>query len=85
MISADLAGCKALVTAASSGIGLATLELFARSGAKVALNHLPDDPRGPEQVDRLRVDEARRHNGRILRNCWPDQIGMLGAGSNRNH
>jgi len=55
MIRADLANRKALVTGASSGIGLATLELFARSGAKVALNHLPDDARGPEQVARLKA------------------------------
>lgn len=54
MIQADLTGRKALVTGAASGIGLATLELFARCGATVALNYLPDDPRGPEQVDRLR-------------------------------
>ena len=56
MIQADLSGRKACVTGASSGIGLATLELFARSGAMVALNYLPDDPRGPEQVDRPRAD-----------------------------
>jgi 3-oxoacyl-[acyl-carrier protein] reductase len=44
-----------LVTGASSGIGLAAVELFARCGAQVALNHLPDDARGPEQVERLRA------------------------------
>src|ERR671932_817848 len=53
MITADLGGKTALVTGGSSGIGLAAVELFARCGATVAMNHLPDDPRGPAEIDRL--------------------------------
>ena len=47
MTTADLRGRRVLVTGASSGIGLACVRVAARAGAKVALNHLPDDPRGP--------------------------------------
>jgi 3-oxoacyl-[acyl-carrier protein] reductase len=59
MITADLTGKTALVTGGASGIGLATVEIFARSGASVALNHLPDDRRGAEQVERLKADGHR--------------------------
>ena len=55
MITADLTGKTALVTGGASGIGLATVELFARCGAAVAMNFLRDDPRGPQQVERLRA------------------------------
>jgi len=54
MINIDVTGKTALVTGGASGIGLAAVELFARNGATIALNHLPDDPRGLQQVDRLK-------------------------------
>ena len=55
-LAADLSGQTALVTGGASGIGLATVELFARNGATVALNHLPNDPAGQQQVDRLKAE-----------------------------
>src|SRR5258708_13066031 len=54
MITADLSGKTALVTGGAAGIGLATVEAFARCGATVALNHLVDDARGMQQVERLK-------------------------------
>lgn len=53
--TADLSGRSVLVTGAASGIGLATVERFASSGATVALNHLAHDPRGPDAVERLQA------------------------------
>ncbi len=49
----DLTGRAALVTGAASGIGFATARMLARFGAAVALNHLPDDARGPAAVAQL--------------------------------
>jgi 3-oxoacyl-[acyl-carrier protein] reductase len=53
MITADLTGKTALVTGGASGIGLATIELFARCGATVAMNHLADDARAAAEIARL--------------------------------
>ena len=55
----NLSGKTALVTGAASGIGLATATRLAGFGATVAINFLPDDPRGPEAVARLAAAGAR--------------------------
>lgn len=56
MITYDLKGRAALVTGGASGIGLATVRMLAKGGCKVAINHLADDPRGPEVVAALRAE-----------------------------
>jgi 3-oxoacyl-[acyl-carrier protein] reductase len=58
MISYNLAGKTALVTGGASGIGFATARMLARFGATVAVNHLTDDPRGPEAVDRINSEAS---------------------------
>jgi 3-oxoacyl-[acyl-carrier protein] reductase len=55
----DLADRTALVTGAASGIGLATAELLAASGAVVALNYLPEDDRGPAIVSAMQSKDYR--------------------------
>ena len=52
-MSRTLSSKAVLVTGAASGIGLATVELFASQGARVALNHLESDTRGPKEVERM--------------------------------
>ncbi|WP_027133119.1 SDR family NAD(P)-dependent oxidoreductase [Geminicoccus roseus] len=72
MISYDLQGKTALVTGGASGIGLATVEILLRSGATVAMNYLPGDPRGEQEMTRLR--EA---GSRII--AAPGDVGTAGA------
>ena len=56
MITADLSDKRTLVTGGASGIGLATVELFARCGAKVAINDLSGNPNLETQIRRLKED-----------------------------
>jgi len=76
MITVDLSGKAALVTGGASGIGLATVELFARAGATVAINHLPDDPRGEQEVQRL-----QRAGHRVV--SAPGNVGKPGEAERR--
>lgn len=56
MTSYNLAGRCALVTGGASGIGLAVTTQICRNGGTVAVNFLPDDPRGEETVAKLQAD-----------------------------
>ena len=58
-VTYNLTGKTALVTGAASGIGLATATRLAGFGAAVAMNFLPEDPRGPEAVARLAAAGGR--------------------------
>jgi 3-oxoacyl-[acyl-carrier protein] reductase len=73
MISADLTGKRALVTGGASGIGLATVEALLRCGARVAVNHLVSDGRGPEVVARLAKSSGSGANGRVI--AAPGDVG----------
>lgn len=56
MITADLTGRRVIVTGGASGIGLAVVKMMAGMGAKVALNHLPDDEAGAMRVAELNAE-----------------------------
>jgi NAD(P)-dependent dehydrogenase (short-subunit alcohol dehydrogenase family) len=56
--SGRLAGRKALVTGGDSGMGRAAAIAFAREGADVAINHLPqEEPDAREVIDLIRGEE----------------------------
>jgi 3-oxoacyl-[acyl-carrier protein] reductase len=71
MISYDLEGKTALVTGGASGIGLATVEMLLRFGATVAVNYLPGDPRGEQELARL-----AQAGGRVV--AAPGDVGKPG-------
>jgi 3-oxoacyl-[acyl-carrier protein] reductase len=74
MIRYDLTGRTALVTGGASGIGFATAKMLAGFGAAVAVNFLPDDPRGPEAVAAI---NAQASGGKAI--PAPGSVGDAGA------
>lgn len=72
MISYDLKGKTALVTGGASGIGLATVEMLLQAGAAVAVNYLPGDPRGEQELARL-----KDAGGKVV--AAPGDVGTAGA------
>lgn len=55
-----LAGRKALITGADSGIGRATAIAYAREGADIVLNYLPEEEADANEVVRLIEAEGRK-------------------------
>ncbi|STT03703.1 putative oxidoreductase [Klebsiella pneumoniae] len=57
--SGRLAGKKALITGGDSGIGRAVAIAFAREGADVAINYLPEEQKDADEVIALIKAEGR--------------------------
>jgi 3-oxoacyl-[acyl-carrier protein] reductase len=87
MITADLAGKTALVTGGASGVGLATVALLARSGARVAMNHRPGNTNAAGEIARLRAhgldviaapgDVGKAEEGAAMVARTVDELGRL--------
>lgn len=58
--SGKLTGRKALITGGDSGIGRAAAIAYAREGADVAINHLPEEQPDAEEVRELIEAEGRK-------------------------
>lgn len=67
----NLEGKTVIVTGAASGIGFATAAAFCAAGARVGLNYLPGDERGPAAVERLTM-----LGGRVV--AAPGNVGVAG-------
>ncbi len=85
--SGRLAGRKALLTGGDSGIGRAAAIAFAREGADVAINYLPDEQADAEEVAKYIRDAGRKavllpgdisHEGVCLR-LVDDAVQQLGG------
>jgi len=59
--SGRLAGRRALITGGDSGMGAAAAIAFAREGADVAINYLPDEQPDADAVIALIAQAGRRH------------------------
>ncbi|HLT85051.1 MAG TPA: SDR family oxidoreductase [Phototrophicaceae bacterium] len=55
-----LEGRRALITGGDSGIGAAVAVAFAREGADVAINYLPDEEKDADEVVRIVTESGRR-------------------------
>ena len=53
-IRASLSGYTLLITGGGSGIGYSTAKLFAKMGANVAVNYLPEDIESKNRVNELK-------------------------------
>lgn len=74
LLTYKLGGKRALVTGGASGIGLATVELLARSGAAVAINDLPGD--------RLEATAARLRKEGLHVTAAPGDVGQPQSATN---